>query len=362
MVPAGGEPAPERPPHRRWRGWGWWLLGAIVLAGLVGSAFVRLPYYALSPGRATATQDLVEVPDDLRNADEGEVLYLTVSLRRVTPLRALTGWLDPDVEIVPEERILGSRTPSENREYNLELMDISKQVAIYVALEHLGYDVVVDGGGALVQEIDPSVPAAEVLEPGDVIVSAAGEPVVFSEDLREIVVGFAPGDRMVLGIERGDEGERDVEVALADRGDGTPMIGVATVTRTPVGFDFPIDVDIDSGRVGGPSAGLAFALGVLDVLTPGDLTGGGAVAVTGTIDPGGEVGPVGGVAQKAAAARSAGAELMLVPEDEADEARAHAGGLRVEGVETLDEALAALAELGGNALALGQPGAEVPAA
>lgn len=356
---------PEGTPPRRpwWKAWGWWLFGAIVLAGLVGAAFVRLPYYALSPGQATGTVELVEVPGEFRNEGDGDVLFLTVSVRRVTALGALAGWLDPDVSIVPEEEVLGSRTPEENRTFNRQLMDISKDVAIYVALGELGYDVPVSGGGALVREVVPDAPAAEVLSPGDVIVAAGGEPVVFSDDLRAATVGLQPGDLLELDVVREDGREDDVVVELTAREDGSPLIGVAAVTSTPIEFDFPVDVQIDSGTVGGPSAGLAFTLSVLDVLTPGELTGGETVAVTGTMGVDGAVGPVGGVEQKAAAAREAGATLLLVPESEVQDARDHAGDLEVQGVASLDEALQALDSVGGNALALGQPGsADRPAA
>ena len=126
------------------------------------------------------------------------------------------------------------------------------------------------------------------------------------------------------------------------------MIGIATEDRI-VDFDFPVDVTIDSGKVGGPSAGLAFTLAVLDVLTPGELTGGHRVAVTGTMALDGTVGPVGGAAQKAITVRDAGYEVFLVPSDELDEVEATVGDdLQVIAVDTLAEALEALGSLGGN--------------
>jgi PDZ domain-containing protein len=121
-------------------------------------------------------------------------------------------------------------------------------------------------------------------------------------------------------------------------------------------YDLPFPVRIDTEDVGGPSAGLALTLGLLDLLTPGSLTGGETIATTGSIDPDGVVGEVGGVAQKAVAAERAGARLILVPEAEADDARRFAGDLEVVGVSTLDDALEALAGIGGNALELDRPG------
>jgi PDZ domain-containing protein len=125
---------------------------------------------------------------------------------------------------------------------------------------------------------------------------------------------------------------------------------VGIVTQAFVDYRFPIDVRIDTARVGGPSAGLAFTLAIIDDLTPGSLTGGERVAVTGTISPDGKVGPVGGVEQKAITARTNGVQLMLVPKAEVRDARRGAGDVRVVGVDTIDEALAALQDAGGAAV------------
>jgi PDZ domain-containing protein len=136
------------------------------------------------------------------------------------------------------------------------------------------------------------------------------------------------------------------------------MVGVDVQTRD-LKYEFPVDVGIDTGEVGGPSAGLAFTLAVLDVLTPGELTGGHRVAVTGTMGLDGRVGPVGGAAQKAITVRDAGYEVFLVPSDELAEVKAAVGDdLRVVAVDTLAEALHALDSLGGNAGSLAGAGAK----
>ena len=141
---------------------------------------------------------------------------------------------------------------------------------------------------------------------------------------------------------------RTVEVTLGARADDPAkgFLGVSTFTRD-LSFQFPVQVTIDSGRVGGPSAGLAFTLGVLDVMTPDSITGGLKIATTGTMSLDGSVGPVGGVHQKVVAAKREGVQLMLVPSSELDEARKYADGLRIEPVDTLDQALAVLATVGG---------------
>jgi PDZ domain-containing protein len=164
----------------------------------------------------------------------------------------------------------------------------------------------------------------------------------------------------VLSPDAPSAAPRRVSVRLASDPEkaGRAILGVAELTSRNQVFSFPLDVRIDSGEIGGPSAGLAFTLGLIDLLTPGELTGGAPVATTGTIDLDGTIGPVGGVVQKTVAVRRAGAKLFLVPSAEYTDARAHAGdGLRVEKVDTLDDALRALATLAGsNALALEPPG------
>ena len=136
------------------------------------------------------------------------------------------------------------------------------------------------------------------------------------------------------------------------------FIGIGDVTVRAVDADLPFDVSIDSGTIGGPSAGLAFTLTLIDVVTPGELTGGNRVAVTGTISAAGQVGNVGGVAQKAAAAEAEGVSMFIVPIESVEAAESTTSDLRVVGVETLDDALAALADLGGDVeeLALAVPG------
>ena len=154
----------------------------------------------------------------------------------------------------------------------------------------------------------------------------------------------------VITVEDSETHElHDVEVRLGVHPDnGGPYIGVSGVTERVERSPLPFDVDISSGSVGGPSAGLAFTLVMLDVLSRGELTGGKRVAVTGSIRLDGSVGDVGGVVQKAVAARDAGAGLMIVPEGSVDEARSGAGDVPVVGVANLEEALQALADVGGD--------------
>lgn len=361
-VPDGG-PAPAGRRRRRL------LVGAgvgvvLLVAAVVGAAFVRVPYFLLAPGSVRPTERYISVEGAPSFPDkEGEIGYTTVSLRRATALQAVVGWLDPTVDVVEEDRILGGQSQEENREQNLRDMTDSKEVATAVALEALGYDVVVTGAGAVVLEILPDVPAARVLRPGDVVTAVDGRPVAIADELVEAVRAHRPGEELLLTVER--PGIADpflTTVGLVARPDEptVAMLGVSTSTRD-LSFEFPFRVDVDSGSVGGPSAGLAFALGIMDVLSPTSLTGGTRVATTGTIDLDGNVGAVGGVPQKTVAVRRAGVDLFLVPSSEYEQALRYAGDMRVEPVDTIEDALEVLASVGGGTTVLEARGAGAPA-
>jgi PDZ domain-containing protein len=352
---AGGGPTPPdegavdepRPERRRL----WFVLGTIVALltiGTIAAAFVQVPYFLLAPGSVRSTEGLISVEGAPTYQTEGEIDFTTVSVKRSTALQALVGWLDPTVDVIEEDKILGGQTQDENRERNLQEMADSKEIATAVALEALGYEVGEQGSGALIVNVATDVPAAEVLQRGDVIVAADGRPVQLSQDLVDVISTKRPGDTVVLGVQRSADLTEDVTAQLVARPDdpNRAMLGVSLETFR-LQYEFPFTVTIDSGSVGGPSAGLAFTLGVIDVLTPDSLTGGERVATTGTIDSSGAVGPVGGVQQKTVAVRRAGATLFLVPPSEYEEALKYAGDMRVERVETLDDALRALASIGG---------------
>lgn len=366
-VSADGQPPPPpiapaeqaAPPRRRRRIWPI-ALTVLVVAFLIGAVTVPLPYYAYRPGSVRDTERLISVSDEETFPSDGTISYTTVSLRQSTLFGMLAGWLDDDIDVFPRDKVLGDRNAEENRTLNLQLMDTSKQVATQVALERLGQPVDVSITGETVVEVLPDLPADGVLEAGDTITAVDGELLDEPDDLTCLLADNDPGDEVMITVEpQSGSDPRDVELALGadpndpDRG----IIGVSVVTRG-IDFDFPVDVTIDTGDVGGPSAGLAFSLAIIDDLTPGDLTGGARVAVTGTISSDGSVGPVGGTGQKAAAVREQDYDLFLVPSADYEAARDHAGDVEVVAVDTLDEALAALADRGGNADDL--PSAAVP--
>jgi PDZ domain-containing protein len=366
--PLSWEPLPTR-PRRRWL---WWLAPLVALIVIGGtSTLVTVPYYTIAPGSAREVNDLIAAPANHRYPPRGKLLLTTVSLRRASAFDAFAGWLDGNTDVVPQEQILGTTKPENLRQQNLQLMDDSKQIAVVVALRRLGYPVSEHGDGARLEDITPDSPADGRLHRYEVVKSVDGLAVSLSSDVVGAIGKHKPGDVLRVEVDPGGGVPRRIEdvplgVAPPDRSTcaphtpGAPVpsgglacLGVRLQTANRK-FDLPFEVAVDSAGIGGPSAGLAFALGVLDTVTPGELTGGHPVAVTGTIDLEGRVGPVGGVAQKTAAVRAAGIELFLVPPEEYEDARSHAGrDVRIVRVATLEEALTALGRQGGDLSALG---------
>ncbi len=340
----------------RRRGWLFALAGFLAVVPAVVAAFLRVPYFLLSPGEARGVAQLIKVDDPQVTVydPKGAILFTTVSLTgNVNVYEALRGWLDDEIEVVPEERITGGQPKDQVRQINIQAMDDSKLTATKIALERLGYRVGLDGKGALVTQVQTGSPAEGHFQVGDVILAVDGEPITLHDQAVARVRQHKAGDTINLRFRRGDT-EQDVPITSADAGDGMARIGVVLQTYEAT-YKFPVSVSIDTGQVGGPSAGLAFTLALIDELSPGELTGGRPVAVTGTIDNEGKVGLVGGVAQKTVTARRAGAAAFLVPPDEATEAKEYAGKMRIVPVATLEEALAALEDLGGSGVALPSP-------
>lgn len=350
----------EQDDHKRVWVWAAGFLGGVLFLGMLGGLWLKVPYVALVPGSAKDTEPLIEVAGADEFPSDGELLFTTVRVRQRPNLWEYL-WLraDEDANVVPEEQILGGRTPEENREFNLSMMNDSKQIAIAVALNQLGYDAV-QTDAVVVQQLVPDAPAEESLVLGDSILSIDGMATTNTSELVDILGGRVPGDGVLLSVQRfGEEELREIEVILAANPERPEagFLGIQPVDRPRYLNDFGFTVDIDSGAVGGPSAGLAFTLAVLDQLTPGELTGGAQVAVTGTINAVGDVGPVGGVLQKTAAVSELGVDAFIVPaglnETELEAIKARAGDdLQIIPVFTLEEALDALAGLGGDVAAV----------
>lgn len=349
------EEAAERRRRRRTRSYLAGSITGVLVAVLIAAAFVRLPYYRFAPGTLYPTQPLITVEGAPTYRDDGSIDFTTVSSKKVSLLELGLAKLDPAVEIVDADKVEGNSTVEEIRQVNLEMMNDAKKIAEVVALRELGYDVVVTGTGAVVREVLDGSAASGVLDVNDTIVAMDGRPVTTAGEAVEVISGHVPGDTLTMRVEPispdGVKGEpRDEVVTLGARADDETkaQLGVSMGTRDTQ-FDLPVVISIDSQDVGGPSAGLALTLGIIDVMTPGSLTGGGRVAVTGTMDLEGNVGIIGGIQQKTFLAQRAGVKVFIVPADEADAARSFAGpDLEIIGVRTIDEALAAIAANGGD--------------
>ncbi len=337
-----------------------WTVFAIVGIGIIGGFFIPTPYVALVPGSARPTEDLVDVSGLDVFPSDGEVLFTTVRLKTRPNIWEYL-WLtnDSDANVVPEEVIFGDRTPAENREANLQAMTDSKEVAVSVALAQLGYEAVTPTG-VFVADVVAGSAADGVLERGDVLLAVDGVEILTDTELVDELSDRRAGDTVVFSLQRHTlEETEELELTLGGRDEDPDagFLGVAPQTRIEMSTDLPFEVDIDSGSVGGPSAGLAFTLAILDQLTEGELTGGTEIAVTGTMSIDGRVGSVGGVPQKAAAVRELGIEVFIVPralgEDVLAEVEARAGDeLRIIAVDDLEEALAVLETLGGDTQAI----------
>lgn len=344
----------------------------------LGSSVVLVDRYAEAPGSASAVEDRLAFDAVPRYDAEGEILFVTVAGPHLTGLQAAIGWLDPDVDEFTYEERFGTITPEQDRSINLQAMRDAKDDAPYLALTMLGYPTELIPGAVVVNQVlcleasedgrtcATPVPADVFLDAGDQIVSVEGTPIVTREDLTEALADLGPGDVAEFTVRRvgggpgesGPEQTGEVELIANPEDPDRSFIGIELADTAQV--NLPFDIDIETGSIGGPSAGLAFTLTLLDELTPGELTGGAKVAVTGTIDIRGNVGPIGGIRQKAVAVDQQDAELFIVPAGQSAEdlaaVRRILGDDRVAVVATLDEALAALAAIGGNALELGTPG------
>lgn len=332
---------------------GVWAL-VVALIALVVLTFLPTPYVIQRPGPvydtlgSAADADGEQVPliaiDGAETYDTTGSLNLTtvqvVGSRERTPswFELALAWMDPSRAVVPIEAVFPEGVTTEERdERNAVLMVDSQHEATAAALNELGYDT---GAQVEVVEAVEDTPADGLLEAGDIVTAANGVAVTSATGLRE-VIQESEGDPVELTVIR-DGVEQQVEVTPerhTEDGEDIWLIGITLTTE----YEFPIDVTIQLDNVGGPSAGMMFALGIVDELTPGELTGGEDVAGTGTIDAEGTVGPIGGIRQKLYGARDAGAEYFLAPADNCDEVVGHVpDGLQVIRTASLDESLAAL--------------------
>ncbi|UTT51741.1 YlbL family protein [Microbacterium maritypicum] len=334
-------------------GLGVWAL-IVALLALVVLTFLPSPYVIQRPGPVYDTlgtakgADGEQVPlisvEGAETFETAGTLDLTtvqvVGNRERTPswFELALAWMDSSKAVVPLDSVFPQGVTSEQRdERNATLMVDSQHEATAAALNELGYDT---GAEVVVVEAVADSPADGILEADDVITAIDGTPVSSATQLREAIQAAA-GAPVQLTVLR-DGAEQTVEVTPEKRTEGDTTAWLIGITlRTD--YDFEIDVTIQLDNVGGPSAGMMFALGIIDTLTEGELNGGKDIAGTGTIDAAGTVGPIGGIRQKLYGARDAGAEYFLAPAANCDEVVGHVpDGLQVIRTATLEESLAAL--------------------
>jgi PDZ domain-containing protein len=317
--------------------------GLLLAAGAVVALWnFEIPYVTYSAGPVKDVLEEVTVDGAQSFPPSGDLLMLTVSGQRINVFEAIVAGLDPGVDVIAESRV---RRPGESDEQanqrNRDAMDLSKETAIGVALRQLGYEIDLSGDGVRVVEIEPGTPAADVLNADDLITAVDGSTVFMPEEIGSVLAGKHAGDVVDLAVTRQDQ-DLDLQVELVSHSEDPDrvMIGIIGETSNLHFGTLPFDIEIDSGQVGGPSAGLMYALGVIDMLTPGELTKGHVIAGTGTIDPDGNVGAIGGVRQKMVGAAAAGAEYAFVPADNIEAAEtAPVNGLTLVPVSNLQDAL-----------------------
>ena len=329
-----------------------WILGFLIGAALVGAVLaaflVPLPYYLVQPGSVRPAEQRIEIEGADSFETDGEVLFTTVYVNRATLALLIRAQLDDAIEIRTESEMYPDGDRDASRQLNQQRMDLSKLTATRVALEQVGIEAAYLGDGARVIAVSPDAPSNSVLEAGDVIVEVDGQPVAMPSDIGEHLGGFLPGETVPVRLRRvvdGAEAELDVKVELTETAEtpGRPILGITADPSNPR-IDSDVQVAVDSGRVSGPSAGLAWTLAIIDRLTPGSITGGERIAVTGTIADDGTVGPIGGVVQKVAAVKRAGLRTFIYPastsEDEQAQMRRVTGDdVELVPVDTVDEAV-----------------------
>ena len=358
--PVQGEPAPgaaEFPPgaavvpEQRRRGLNrrtWTLITSFVVVAVLGllGGFAHVPYVALGPGPTYDTlgsdggTEVVHVAGQNTFPTGGHLTMTTVSLTdQVTLFGALGLWVSGRYALAPrEEYFKPGESEQDVKKENVQAFQDSQSNAEVAALRYLGYPIKV-----LVAQIVNGSPADHVIAAGDKLLTVNGKPATDADAVRAALQSTKPGDKVDVTFQHGTDQPRSAQIVLgrsSDRDWG--FLGVSPVDRADVNFD----VTISLANVGGPSAGLMFALAIVDKLTPGELNGGKSIAGTGEIDEKGDVKPIGGIPFKMIAAREAGATTFLVPADNCAEAKQHApDGLQLVKVTKLADAVQELNDL-----------------
>ncbi|MDQ0959275.1 PDZ domain-containing protein [Streptomyces sp. B4I13] len=345
----------------------------ILIALLCAGVLIPVPYSEMSPGPTVNTlgdhdgEPVLQISGRKTYATSGHLNMTTVRVTsadyRMNLVEAVYGWLAHDNKVVPHDTLYpDGKTEEQSTQENAEEFSQSQESAKVAALKELKVPVT---SWVIVSTVVKGSPAEGRLHAGDVIKAVDGTAVKEPGDVAKLVTEHKAGENVVFTIVPAKEqaaaekahrtatATQKVSITTAasdDSGEKRAIVGISAGTD----HTFPFTVDIKLADVGGPSAGLMFALGIYDKLTPGSLTGGKFVAGTGTIDDDGKVGPIGGIELKTVGARSQGAQFFLTPADNCKAAAKDTpSGLRLVKVDTIDDALAALEDIrGGDTAAL----------
>ncbi|MEU9141068.1 PDZ domain-containing protein [Streptomyces sp. NPDC048404] len=337
----------------------------ILIALLCAGVFIKVPYSEMSPGPTVNTlgdhdgEPVLQISGRKTYPTTGHLNMTTVRVTsadyNMNLVEAVYGWLAHDSKIVPHDTLYpDGKTEQESTQENAEEFSQSQESAKVSALKELGIPV---KSFVIVSTVVKGSPSEGRLHAGDVIKAVDGTAVKAPDDVAKLVTKHKPGDKVVFRIVPAKEqaaatkehtkatATKDVTLTTVKSDDDLADRAVVGISAG-VDHTFPFTIDIKLADVGGPSAGLMFSLGIVDKLTPGNLTGGKFVAGTGTIDDNGKVGPIGGIDMKTVGARNKGAQYFLTPKDNcAEAAKDTPDGLRLVKVDTIDDAMKALKDI-----------------
>ena len=310
----------------------------LLFATAMAASWIPLPYYSVGPGPAREVEPLIHVTGHKVYPSDRRLIMTTVAFRPLAAVGAVAAWLDPHESVVSRSDLYPSGgTVAQEDQRQISEMDTSKIDAAFVVLHSLTSYPSGSAGGVLIESVVSRCPAEGKLFAGDLVKAIDGVTITDRKQAIRQLDRIPAGDPISLQVTAaGQTHTITVTRAQCVKGFG-PIVGIGMVDS------FPFGISISSGDVGGPSAGLMWALGLYDLLTPGDLTGGRSIAGTGTIDLDGKVGPIGGIQDKIVAAEDAGARIFLVPQGNLQDARtADDGSMKLVAVSSFQDALSYL--------------------
>jgi len=320
----------------------------VFLIALMPIGLTKTEYYFMSPGPPYQWE--IDYGNNDNYTFEGNLYQLTVRRDEANIFVYLWSLINDSYDLYPREVILPDGvTPQELSEISIQNMRTSENVAIAVALKNIGYEIESKGDGVAVVGLLEDSPVKDKLKKGDLINSINSTDIFSATEFIATLRTYSIGETVSIGLLREIDGVKKqifVKTTLVEHVEykGEPMVGFLATTVNER-FDFPFEIDIKTGNVGGPSAGLMMALNVYNNLIPNDITNSMIVAGTGTIEIDGSVGPVGGIKQKIIAAKRAGAELILVPVANFEEAQPfETDKTAIVAVDSFDEALSVISQ------------------